>query len=146
MEVIEISGQEPLGELDESILDNMGFEPGEVEVLELLKVMNDNLNMMSIREEYMNTLVNEFNIHGLEIETIIASKQDDKIPGTEISKHKVCNSVITTLYNKIMNTRTQDTIGVGGGKRQSNKKRSNKKRSNKKRSNKKRSNKKGNLL
>lgn len=103
-------------ELDEEILKKLGFEDGDIEMLEMLNNINATLGMTTIREEYMNSLIDEFGINGLEIEAII-NADGDMIPGNNISKHNVANSVLTKIHNKIINTELDDDLGMNGGKR-----------------------------
>lgn len=103
-------------ELDEDILKKLGFEDGDIEMLGMLNDINATLGMTTIREEYMKSLVDEFGINGLEIEAII-NAEGDMIPGNNISKHKVSNSVLTKIHNKIINAELDDDVGMNGGKR-----------------------------
>ncbi len=90
-------------ELNEDILTKMGFEYGDIEMLEMLKDIDPiKCNMDTIKQNYMDILQGRTSESNLVFDVIISS-ENDTIFGTDILKNSIANDVLALLVNEINN-------------------------------------------
>jgi hypothetical protein len=103
--------QMPTLELKEEILAKMGFDYGDIEMLEMLKDIDPTkCNMDIIKQTYMDMLQGRTAETNIDFDVIIGT-EGDTIFGTNIAKRGIANDVLTLLVNEINNPNP-----VGGNK------------------------------
>jgi hypothetical protein len=90
-------------ELNEEILIKMGFDYGDIEMLEMLKdIEPKKCNMDTIKQNYMDILQGRTSESNIVFDVIVGS-EGDTIFGTDILKKSIANDVLTLLVNEINN-------------------------------------------